>query len=415
MGLYFYILFTRLYFFIIKAISPVNGKARLFIKGRKKLFERIENELKRKKGELVWFHCASLGEFEQGRPVMEAFKRTYPQFQIFLTFFSPSGYEIRKNYAQADFIFYLPEDTANNAKKLLSLINPSLVIFIKYEYWHFHIREINKLKIPLILISAIFRSEQLFFKSYGKFYRNMLKNFNHIFVQNQQSLELLKKIGLLNVTAAGDTRFDRVKEITENVQPIPLVAQFSAGSKIMVAGSTWKEDLQVLAPLGQAFPEIKFIIAPHEISESSLAEVEQFFSGSFRYSKGMKKDCQVMIIDNIGMLSSLYQYGDYAYIGGAFGKGLHNILEAATFGMPVLFGNKNYKKFAEALQLMNAGAAFAVGTSHELAGYINELDKNPSKKKEVGRISKKFVEENTGATDIIIQHCKGLLSHKNGR
>lgn len=409
MGLLLYTLVTRSYFLAISISALFSSKARKFKNGRKDIFIKLKKDINENPGDYLWIHCASLGEFEQGRPLIEAIKSNFPSYKILLTFFSPSGYEIRKNYDKADLIYYLPEDSPKNARRFLDLVQPKMSLFVKYEFWYFFLKEIHERNIPLVSVSSIFRNEQLFFKAYGNFYRKMLLNFSHFFVQDDISAQLLNQIGIKKVSVAGDTRFDRVQEISKRIKDLPEINDFKKGKKVLVAGSIWKEDLQVLVPLATEFRHIKLIIAPHELRNSFIEEIKQSLPDSSRYSKNINNENQVLIIDNIGLLASLYKVADYAFIGGAFGKGLHNILEAATFGMPIFFGNKNYKKFREAVSLIKQGGAFPVANYEALKQQILYFEQQPEGRIIVGQICKSFVAENTGATDKILDYSKKLL------
>ncbi len=385
-------------------------KAKLFVAGRKNVFSLLESALKDNNQPIVWFHCASLGEFEQGRPIMERFKEAYPEYKILLTFFSPSGYEVRKNYPGADYIFYLPWDSPKNAKRLVKLVQPKIAIFIKYEYWHFYIQELKDQHIPCISVSSIFRPDQVYFKSYGHFNLNILKNISYFFVQNRASKLILERHGIENVSVAGDTRFDRVARIAQSKIDLPAVAQFKGNKKIMVIGSCWPEDLDVLLPFINA-SDMKFIIAPHEIEDGFIAQIQKecirnciLYSDLDQYS-GHE---DVLIINNMGLLSSLYAYGEYAYIGGAFGAGLHNILEAATYGVPIFFGNKNYRKFNEAVELINLGGAVAIGSYTELKNQF-EVFADEKTLAIAGQVNQDYVKDNTGATEKVMEYCKSLL------
>jgi 3-deoxy-D-manno-octulosonic-acid transferase len=345
---------------------------------------------------------------------MEKLKVEYPNHKIFLTFFSPSGYEVRKNYDKADYVFYLPWDTKSNAVRLLNAVKPVLVLFVKYEFWHHYTSEIKRRNIPLLSVSSIFRENQLFFKSYGGFYRNILFNFSFFFAQNDESVKLLKSIGVNSSMRAGDTRFDRVYEMVKNGQPLPVIEQFKNQEKLMVVGSCWPEDLDVLIPfINEQARALKFIIAPHEISEAFIKEIENGIQASVvRYSKSQGVDAnsyQVLIIDNIGMLGKLYRYGEFAYIGGAFGKGLHNILEAACYGIPIFFGNKNYQKFQEARDLINYGGAFEVGNYHDLKARY-EMINLPQNFLLACEVTKQYVQDNIGATEKVMRFCRKHLS-----
>ena len=382
------------------------------LEGRRNLWPEIEAKLKGNKAPVVWFHCASLGEFEQGRPVLEAFAKKYPEYKIALTFFSPSGYEVRKNYAGAHYIFYLPKDTSKNAQKLVELLQPNLAVFVKYEFWHHFTQELKNHHIPVISISAIFRENQLFFKSYGSFYRNILRNFSWFFTQNQHSEDLLKCLNINQVSVAGDTRFDRVLQTAADIKVIPVVEEFKAGKEIFVIGSSWPEDLNVLIPfIKNHLQEIKFIIAPHEIHETEVNNLCNDFGGeAVRFSEVGNRsleDYSVLIIDNIGMLSSLYGYGSYAYIGGAFGKGLHNTLEAAVFGLPLFFGPK-YEKFQEAKDLVLLQTAFPVNNLTDFETVFLNVQK-PETRNAIAERQKTYIQEQAGATQKIIDWISATL------
>ena len=397
-----YIIGIRLYTLLIRIFSLFNPKAKLFINGRKNVYTQIAQKINASEKH-IWFHFASLGEFEQGRPVLEKLKSLYPAKKIVVTFFSPSGYEIRKNYALAD-VFYLPIDTAANAKRFIASINPEMAIFTKYEFWHFYFKKLKDQGIPLYVISGIFRESQAFFKWYGGFYRNILKSVTYFFVQNKESEDLLKSIGLNNVTINGDTRFDRVYENAQSPKQLNLIESFIGNAPTLVCGSTWPEDEKILSALPEKYSSWKFIIAPHEIHESHIESIEkQFPAGSVRFSifsssnQAPNAEHQTLIVDNIGMLSSLYQYGNVAYIGGGFGTGIHNTLEAAAFGLPVIFGPK-YDKFQEAKDLIAIGAAKSISTTEELIGAFEGFAEN----KNAAEQAKRYVADKKGATDQII-------------
>ncbi len=392
-----------------------NPKAKAFVEGRKhqiaKLTKTFFNE---PAGKWVWIHCASLGEFEQGRPVIEALKLWDPSVRILLTFFSPSGYEVRKDYNLADAVFYLPWDTQKNAKWFAEKINPSLVIFVKYEFWYHYSSELHKKSIPLISISSIFRPDQIFFKSYGSLFRKMLGYFNHFFVQNKESVRLLQSIGFKNVSLCGDTRFDRVNQIIQQAEEIPVARLFKDGQKLMVIGSAWPEDMDVLFPfINENKNNLKFIIAPHEISEEFITSIEKSIEGkSVRFSKAngvALQEASVLIIDNIGMLSRLYRYGEFAFVGGAYKDGLHNILEAACYGIPIFFGNKRYQKYQEAVDLVLRGGAFEVGDFTELKSKYELMISHPETFLLACEVTKQYVLENLGATSRIVDYSKKFL------
>ncbi|MCE7863733.1 MAG: 3-deoxy-D-manno-octulosonic acid transferase [Bacteroidetes bacterium CHB5] len=398
----------RLGYYLATSFHP---KARLFVNGRKNIFTRLQSDFSNLTSKRIWMHCASLGEFEQGRPVLEAIRKAFPDYKILLTFFSPSGYEVRKHYAGADFIYYLPWDTSRNANRFIEITRPVLAIFVKYEFWHYYTSTLRQNNIPLLSISSIFRAHQSFFKWYGGFFRTTLKNFNHFFVQNEQSIRLLHRIGITSVTVAGDTRFDRVHEITRQGKVIEIVEKFKGTERVFVVGSLWPEDLEVLAPfINEHKQSLKFIIAPHEISESILQQIEDSIDAPcVRFSNADNMDAVVLIIDNIGMLSALYRYGEFAYVGGALGKGLHNILEAACYGVPVFFGNKNYEKFNEATELIMRGGAFAVSGFSELEANYELMVNRPENFLLACEVTKAYIKENLGATEKIVAYCRNLL------
>lgn len=404
--LFFYNLAICGYISLIRVFSLFNTKAKLWVEGRKNIFEHLSSSLQ--PGEKrAWFHFASLGEFEQGRPVLEKYKSLHPEIKIVMTFFSPSGFEIRKNYPLADYIFYLPADTSKNASRFIELINPSIVFFTKYEYWHHYFNQLNKKNIPLYIISAIFRQKQLFFKWYGGFYRNILTRVTHFFLQDEPSAQLLKAIGFDNYTISGDTRFDRVVENTAKVKPIEVAGRFINNQKVIVAGSTWPEDETIICDyINHNIHTYKWIIAPHEINENKLASLEAKLKAKhIRFSQTGSQDLStfhVLIIDNIGMLSSLYQYSFVTYIGGGFGKGIHNILEAAAFGMPVVFG-PNYQKFKEAHDLIHLDSAIAIHNSEELNACVDLFFNNSGDYQRRCEVAATYVSSNAGATDKIIK------------
>jgi 3-deoxy-D-manno-octulosonic-acid transferase len=400
-----YTLSIYIYNFLIRIGSPFNAKAKLWTDGRRGIFGRLRNAIS--KGEkIAWFHCASLGEFEQGRPVIEAFRKAQPDFKILLTFFSPSGYEIRKNYDGANWIFYLPIDTPGKAKKFLNIVNPAIAVFVKYEYWFNYMKVLNRKGIPLIVISAIFRPGQRFFRWWGGWQRKMLETTTRFFVQNNTSKQLLNAVGISQVTLSGDTRFDRVLQVARQKKSFPLIEKFSEGRKVLLAGSTWPKDEELIISYIQQKPQgIKFIIATHEVHEPRIQSlINKLPVPPLRFSQATNENIlssNVLIIDSIGILSHLYQYATVAYIGGGFGVGIHNILEAATFGNPVIFG-LNYEKFQEAKDLVSLGGAFSISSGTEFLEIIKKLISDDNFRKKVSQISTRFVEEKSGATGQII-------------
>lgn len=359
----------------------------------------------------IWFHAASLGEFEQGRPLMEKIKAEHPEYKILLTFFSPSGYEVRKNYNGADVICYLPFDTPYRVKKFLNLARPSMAVFIKYEFWGNYLKELKSRGIPVYIISAIFRPDQLFFQWYGRSYRKMLHAFTHLFVQDERSRKLLEDFGIGNVSVTGDTRFDRVLDIHKQAREIGIVEKFVSGATgkrpvTVVAGSSWPEDEEILIPYFHAHPEMKLIIAPHEIHREHLVSIETMLKRpSVRLSEAHEEDLSTkdcLIIDSFGLLSSIYRYGQIAYIGGGFGAGIHNTLEAAVYGIPVLFGPK-YHKFKEAKDLIAVGGGFSVADATAFGARMDRLLVDEKELRTAGRAAGDFVFEHAGATEKILK------------
>ena len=375
------------------------------------MFEKLSSRLRDNSSPITWFHCASLGEFEQGRPLMEQLKFRDPKAKILLTFFSPSGYEIRKDYAGADWVFYLPLDTVSYARKFIEIVKPEKVFFVKYEFWFNYLDVLFQKKIPTYFISVNVRPDHYFLKWYGSWALGQLKKVNHFFVQNQISYDLLFNAGITQCSIAGDTRFDRVIEISKGAKTLPLIEKFCSGKSVIVAGSSWREDEKLLAELMEVqsteYKVQRLIVAPHEIEENSLRAVEAIFSASkiIRYSKAEISSIanfEVLLIDNIGMLSSLYKYSTISYIGGGFGKGIHNILEAAVFGKPVLFG-PNFQKFEEAKELIKQGGAITNSTFSELENVVYGLVSDQKKYREKCEIARAFVHDNSGAVDKILK------------
>jgi 3-deoxy-D-manno-octulosonic-acid transferase len=391
--------------FIWLASKFNNNKATLFLSGRENVFALLEQ--KRLPGErYVWFHAASLGEFEQGRPIMESLKNSHPEFKILLTFFSPSGYEVRKDYQGADIICYLPMDMSWNVKRFLDIVQPDCAIFIKYEFWMNYLLELKKRQIKTYIVSAIFRESQLFFRSYGGFYRRLLKSFSHLFVQNDESVRLLHSIGVDNVTKVGDTRFDRVADIAAKSKDLPIVQAFKSDAKVLIAGSSWPNDENILLPFFNQNLSLKLIIAPHEIDEGHLQSIiSQLKRPYVRYSQATienVKEVDCLIIDCFGLLSSIYRYGEIAYIGGGFGVGIHNILEAAVYGIPVVFG-PNFRKFQEAVDLHQKGGAFVVDSYESFSQIMSEfLEENSSLYSSACKVSNDYSHANKGATSKVV-------------
>jgi 3-deoxy-D-manno-octulosonic-acid transferase len=429
LGVFIYNIFLLVYRLGISIAAIFNTKAKKWVQGRKNIFKNLEAAIS-KNEKVVWMHCASLGEFEQGRPVLEKIRSAYPHYKILLTFFSPSGYEIRKDYDGADWVFYLPMDGPANAKRFLEIVKPSLVIFVKYEFWYYYLKKIHYRKIPLLLISALFRKDMSFFKWYATLQRKMLTRFDHLFVQNTESQKLLGNISLAgNCTVAGDTRFDRVYNVAKEFKPIPAIEQFVGNSKVIIAGSTWPEDEEVLQ---KAFnnirhPSLKLILAPHEINEKHIADLLKLFPNAIRFSQLATIIASdeanslplktVLIIDNIGMLSRMYKYAWITYVGGAMNnRGIHNVLEAAVYNKIVLFGPV-YEKYAEVIGLVKAGGGVPFNDIKNDGSLLCQLIEAMLENKDEYNLRSKaagdYVRENLGATDKIIQFIqeKRLLTN----
>lgn len=401
-----YSILLRIYFVLILIASISNDKAKKWISGRRSIFKRLRAQIS-DADDVIWFHCASLGEFEQGRPVIEAYKKQHPSSKILLTFFSPSGYEIRKNYEGADYIFYLPLDTYFNAKRFLQIVRPKAAVFVKYEFWYYYLQALHRNSIPTYVISAIFRPNQIFFRWYGGMFRRILRNYRQLFVQNQQSCDLLRSIGVTNVTISGDTRFDRVADIARNVKDLPIVGSFVGGNFALIAGSTWPDDETILAEYAAANPSLKMVVAPHEIGEGHIQDILAKFRAlkTVRYTQASPEEAanaQILVVDTIGILSSVYRHGKVAYIGGGFGVGIHNTLEAATFGLPIVFG-PNYHKFQEAKDLVGLKAAFSIENYVQFNDVMGLLTKNSQALHQASKAAKEYVTSHIGATQTIIQ------------
>ncbi|RRA92041.1 3-deoxy-D-manno-octulosonic acid transferase [Paenimyroides viscosum] len=379
-------------------------KMKLFVDGRKQSFAVLENQID-KNQEYIWFHVASLGEYEQGLPVMEEIKAQYPEYKLLLTFFSPSGFEIRKNNKIADITIYLPLDTKQNVKRFLDIVQPKMVFFIKYEFWPNYLYELKNRNIPTYLISGIFRKNQLFFKWYGGFYRKALQSFDHFFVQNDASAQLLKSIDFNNSTVNGDTRFDRVAQIVERAQPLDFIADFKNNTTTIVIGSSWVDDEAIYLPYLNNSENVKLIIAPHNIKEEEItrliSKIDKKTVRFTNYKTEELKNADVFIIDTIGILTQIYAYADIGYVGGAFKTGLHNILEPATYGTPVVIGPK-YSKFQEAKDLVALGSCLVVHNTEELSITFNRLITDADYRNELGIKNLEFVLKNKNATKVIM-------------
>ncbi len=414
-----YLVFYHIFLFLFRvslwAAAPFHAKARSWVVGRIGIFKKMQAQIK-PSDRVIWMHVASLGEFEQGRPLLERLRKEYPSHKLLLTFFSPSGYEVRKDFPGADWVFYLPLDGPRNAKRFLDIVHPELVLFVKYEFWFFYLKKISYRKIPLLLVSAIFRKEMSFFRWYGGISRKMAARFDHLFVQDEQSMELLQGIGLGSISSiSGDTRFDRVIEIAASNAPVDGIEQFKGNKPLLVAGSTWPGDEKVIARAlaDSSVSELKIIIAPHEVSDSHLNSLLQLFPQAQLYSSyhySTNPDTKVLIIDSIGLLSKLYRYATFAYVGGGFKlPGIHNVLEAAVYGIPVFFG-PHHQRFLEAIELVQNGGAIAlteeIDPGYSLGVHLASLVQEPLKLTSMGASSKQYVFEKQGATETILDFIR---------
>ena len=406
--LFLYNLIVQIADFLLKIVAIFIPKIKLFVDGRKPVFEILASKIS-SNDKTIWFHAASLGEYEQGLPVIEKIKEKFPNHKIIVTFFSPSGYEVRKNNTISDITAYLPLDTKKNAKHFLSLVHPEMVFFIKYEYWPNYLNELKKLETPTYLISGIFRKNQLFFKWYGGFYRTALNTFTYFFVQNESSKKLLLELGKTNVTISGDTRFDRVGSILEKDNSLDFIEAFKNDTLTIVAGSSWPKDENILIDyINQTSEKVKFIIAPHNIKGEQIQELQHSITKkTVLFSEKEAKNLagfDVFIIDTIGILTKIYSYADIAYVGGGFGNpGVHNILEPATFGIPIVIG-PNFSHFAEATALVNMGGCVSISNKNELVDAFSNLIANDDIRHEKGHICSTFVQMNKGATSIIMKN-----------
>ena len=397
---------------IVSVLGVFSNKVSVFNKGRKHVFEQLAAKLG-SPDRVIWFHAASLGEFEQARPLINACRNEFKNHKILLTFFSASGYEIQKNYANVDFVSYLPIDTSTNVKKFLNIIEPELAVFIKYEFWPNYFTEMIKRKIPLISVSSVFRPNQLFFKWYGKEYRKLLLGINHFFVQNENSKNLLESIGVKNITVSGDTRLDRVYELLNQDNQLKKIAHFVGNQLCFVAGSTWEEDYNLMNDYLTSTKEIKIIIAPHEVNERSIKALEKKIKVSFTkwstYDLKSKVESNILIIDTIGQLTKIYSYASFAYVGGGMGNsGLHNTLEPAVYGIPIIIG-KNYKQFQEVVDLIKNKGVISVEKESDFNIISNYFINNKEIRDKLGDANSNYVVSNKGATPTIIKFIKPLL------
>ena len=414
-----YSLAIYIYMFCVNVVAIFNKKARLLMVGHSKTY-RILREQIDPQAQYIWFHAASLGEFEQGRPLIEELRRRHPQYKILLTFFSPSGYEVRKDYPGADIVTYLPLDTIANARRFLRAIRPVMAFFIKYEFWYNYLHILKHRHVPVYSVSSIFRPGQVFFRWYGSEYGRVLRCFTHFFVQNQVSKDLLAKLKITDVSIVGDTRFDRVLQIKQQAKVLPVVEQFKSSGKVFVAGSSWLPDEEIFIPYFlKEKPDWKLIIAPHKIDEDHLQQIEKLLEGRrvVRYTEMMKcqspatnpqsplteppSEADVLIIDCFGLLSSIYRYADIAYVGGGFGVGIHNLPEAAVWGVPVFFGPNN-QRFQEAQDLKECGGGVEIADYGDFRSKMEVFAGDTSKCEEAGRRAANYIKEKSGATEKVL-------------
>ena len=392
----------------IRLAGLFSDKPAKMVKGHREAYDLLKNKIDRN-ARYIWFHAASLGEFEQGRPLIERIRQEYPQYKILQTFFSPSGYEVRKNYEGADIVCYLPMDTPGNAKKFINLVNPCMVFFVKYEFWKNYLNILYNKGVPVYSVSSIFRPNQIFFRWYGKGYQQVLRTFEHLFVQNEESKKLLANIGVMNTTVVGDTRFDRVLDICAAAKQLPLVQKFKGDALTFVAGSSWGPDEDIFIKYFNAHPEMKLIIAPHVVNDSHMKEImSKLQRPCIRYTQATEENVQqadCLIIDCYGLLSSIYRYGEISYIGGGFGVGIHNVLEAAVYGIPVIFGPNN-KKFREAQHLLANKGGFEVNGYEDFEVLMDKFLTDEAYLQASGQAAGDYVKNNSGAMEKIMDYVK---------
>lgn len=411
----FYNLFNASYNAAIHIASLFNPKAKQWTSGRKNIFEKLSSQLTDKSSKRIWMHCASLGEFEQGRPVLESLRKSYPEYCIILTFFSPSGYELRKNYSGADVIGYLPMDSKHNAKRFIEIVNPQIALFVKYEFWFHYLTTLHKQKIPVFLFSSIFRKEQIFFKWHGLLFRKMLSYFSKIFVQTIASKELLQSIDI-HAEVAADTRFDRVYTISNLPESETKLQEFKGDAPLFICGSTWPEDEKIIVEVFNVFLKqkgFKLVIAPHDVSLKNIERLQSVFGNDYSLlSETIDKTKSVLIVNSIGKLAEIYRHAKYVFVGGAFGKGLHNVLEASVYGKPVFFG-ENFQKFNEAIELQKTEAAFSIQNADQLIALLKMFESDGRKYEISCTAAKKYVVNNLGGTQLIVNAIKKFMLTDN--
>lgn len=403
--MWFYNLGIVIYTILIRLVSPFYPKARQWSEGRRGMIERMSVDMADAEN-VVWIHVSSLGDFEQGRPLVDYVKANYPDYKILLTFFSPAGYEVRKNYPNADYVYYIPADTRREVCRFLDVVRPKVVVFVKYEFWLNMLIELRNRNIRTFIVSSIFRKNSIFFNPFGGIWRKALHSFETLFVQDEASKRLLAEIGVTNVVVAGDTRFDRVIAIAESAERVDVVEQFKGGSRLFVAGSTWGRDEEILLPLINGNPDIKFVVAPHEMDEGRIERLlREVKGGAVRYTQLEQSnfaDKQVLILDTIGLLSRVYGSADWAYVGGGFGAGIHNTLEAVVYGLPVAFGPK-YRKFKEACDLISLGVGKSVADSAELKIWFDTLRDDSDKLAKIADLAKEYTLKQRGVTERLVK------------
>lgn len=402
----------RAYRLAAKIASVKNRKAKLMLNGQSRTFDLLREKIEPGR-RYIWMHAASLGEFEQGRPLIEKIKKENPRARIVLSFFSPSGYEVRKHYEMVDVVCYLPFDLPGNVTRFLDLVNPSVAIFVKYEFWGNYLNELRRRGVPTFIVSAVFRPKQVFFRPWGRMFRKMLGCYDNLFVQDERSRELLERVGISNVDVCGDTRFDRVMDVRNAARTFPLIERFAKrGGHILVAGSSWQPDEDLIFPYFNSHPHVRLIIAPHEFDKPRLmAMMSRMSRPAVLFSQLTEKDAdqaQCIVIDSFGLLSSIYRYGTIAYVGGGFGAGIHNLNEAAVYGLPVIFGPR-HEKFREARGLIECGAGLVVNDNSQFDSVMNHLTDDPEALRRSGNAAAEYIKNNTGATQHIFDKLKQHL------
>lgn len=409
MGKLLYRLGIWLYYIAARCIAPFNGKSKKFYQGSSRAIEALASRIETFEKRPVWFHCASLGEFEQAKPLIELIYVTFPDTPVVVTFFSPSGFENVGDYKYVSAIGYIPKDTPKNASSFVEMLNPAVAIFIRYEFWYFLMNRLVERSVPVLSVAADFRPSQIFFRKGGEFYLELLKKLSHIFLQNDKSLTLLAEHGIRNATVVGDSRFDRVSAIAEIQKRVPAIENWLDGSKAIVIGSAWPSDMEIIYALIRQKPDYKYIIAPHELDEKLYKDIEQNVQLDVAYFSKETIKSSVLILDTIGLLSSVYIYATFSFVGGGMGPGVHSVLEPAAFGHPVFYGNRNYQRWNEAVALAESNAGFPVGTSQEMVNKITEFETDEGLYKNTCFMARNFIADNAGASRTVLEYVKKLL------